>query len=285
MLLDQVARQGKHPMTQIRTIEQRHRGYNHGDIRRLISPNDLGQRLKPFVFLDFVSIEINKEWGFGFHPHSGIATLTYHPYADIQYEDTSGQKGLVRAGGLEWMLAGGGVWHKASLQARGKVSGFQLWVTLPPDIEDGPSQGQYVPPENVPRASNVNVLLGSYAHQNSPIHTPTPINYFDLSLTQGEDWSYQPPDDHQIAWLFVYQGKIQASGEPLTDELVIFDETDGMLVLKAITDARILIGTAVKHNYPLVLGSSSVHTNPTSLEKGMIRIREIGTQLHAQGRI
>lgn len=50
--------------------------------------------------------------GFGWHPHSGIATLTYQLNADTQYEDTAGQKGLVAATGLEWMRAGGGTWHQ-----------------------------------------------------------------------------------------------------------------------------------------------------------------------------
>ncbi|HUE88522.1 MAG TPA: hypothetical protein VMO26_20790 [Vicinamibacterales bacterium] len=35
-----------------RTIVQRTRGYGHGPIVRLMSPSDLGEQLKPFVFLD-----------------------------------------------------------------------------------------------------------------------------------------------------------------------------------------------------------------------------------------
>jgi hypothetical protein len=35
-----------------RAIVHRTRGHGHGPITRLMSPSDLGQALKPFVFLD-----------------------------------------------------------------------------------------------------------------------------------------------------------------------------------------------------------------------------------------
>lgn len=52
------------------------RGKQHGPITRLVSPSDLGQLLKPFVFLDLFDAPPDSFGGFGLHPHSGIATLT-----------------------------------------------------------------------------------------------------------------------------------------------------------------------------------------------------------------
>ncbi|HPH29958.1 MAG TPA: pirin family protein, partial [Pseudomonadota bacterium] len=63
-------------MSSARKIVLRTNGQQHGFIRRLISPCDLGHHLKPFVFLDHVRGQVPKGAGFGFHPHSGIATLT-----------------------------------------------------------------------------------------------------------------------------------------------------------------------------------------------------------------
>jgi hypothetical protein len=51
------------------------RGQRHGPITRLMSPSDLGQSLKPFVFLDLFDTEGTSFSGMGLHPHSGIATL------------------------------------------------------------------------------------------------------------------------------------------------------------------------------------------------------------------
>jgi hypothetical protein len=56
----------------------------------------------------------------------------------VRYEDTNGATGLLPAGGIEWMRAGGGVWHGGGLGEPGRTRGFQLWIALPPEFELGP---------------------------------------------------------------------------------------------------------------------------------------------------
>ena len=97
--------------TPVRQIVRRTRGQSHGPITRLMSPSDFGEFLKPFVFLDLFDFDGAAFGGLGLHPHSGIATLTYVAEGGVSYEDTNGATGIVPAGGVEWMQAGGGVWH------------------------------------------------------------------------------------------------------------------------------------------------------------------------------
>ncbi len=40
-----------------REMVRRTRGTSHGPITRLVSPSDLGQAIKPFVFLDYFDID------------------------------------------------------------------------------------------------------------------------------------------------------------------------------------------------------------------------------------
>ena len=63
--------------TGTRSIIHRTLGQTEGRITRLVSPGDLGEMLKPFVFLDLFDNGGKPSRGFGLHPHSGIATLTY----------------------------------------------------------------------------------------------------------------------------------------------------------------------------------------------------------------
>ena len=97
----------------VRPIIHRTSGQTHGPITRLASPGDLGGLIKPFVFLDLFDNGGREFAGFGLHPHSGIATLTYLAEGSASYEDTTGARGVLAAGGVEWMQAGGGVWHGA----------------------------------------------------------------------------------------------------------------------------------------------------------------------------
>jgi redox-sensitive bicupin YhaK (pirin superfamily) len=94
---------GSTAATQERTRQIVHRthGRLHGPIIRLMSPSDLGQSLKPFVFLDLFDDEGTSFSGFGWHPHSGIATLTYLWEGSVRYEDTTGAAGFLPAGGVE----------------------------------------------------------------------------------------------------------------------------------------------------------------------------------------
>src|SRR5579862_3197507 len=59
-----------------RDIVFRTRGHSHGAITRLVSPGDVGELIKPFVFLDYFDADAAHAPAFGYHPHSGIATLT-----------------------------------------------------------------------------------------------------------------------------------------------------------------------------------------------------------------
>src|SRR5258706_13774394 len=101
-------------------IARRTRGQNHGPVTRLMSPSDFGRLLKPFVFLDLFDTQGKEFNGFGLHPHSGIATLSYVADGSVSYEDTNGATGVLVAGGIEWMRPGGGVWHGGG---RGKNRG------------------------------------------------------------------------------------------------------------------------------------------------------------------
>jgi redox-sensitive bicupin YhaK (pirin superfamily) len=157
-----------------------------------MSPSDFGRLLKPFVFLDLIDNGGAPFTGFGLHPHSGIATVTYIAEGSVRYEDTNGATGLLPAGGIEWMRAGGGVWHGGGLGEPGRTRGFQLWIALPPDLELGPSESIYLAPEAVPIDGPVRVLIGSYGTATSSIKAPSPMNYLAIRLKAGERWSYQP---------------------------------------------------------------------------------------------
>ena len=117
-----------------RRLQHRTRGRAHGPITRLVSPSDVGELIKPFVFLDYFEIDPKNMPPIGFHPHSGIATVTVVLEGQISYEETSGTKGIIDPGGVEWMRAGGGVWHTGGVAGSARARGFQLWVALPPEI-------------------------------------------------------------------------------------------------------------------------------------------------------
>jgi redox-sensitive bicupin YhaK (pirin superfamily) len=250
-----------------------------------MSPSDFGRLLKPFVFLDLVDNQGKPFSGFGLHPHSGIATLTYIAEGSVRYEDTNGATGLLRAGGIEWMRAGGGVWHGGGAGEPGRTRGFQLWIALPPESELGPSESVYLAPEVIPHDGPARVLLGSYGTAASSIKAPSPINYLAVRLKAGERWSYQPPAEHTVLWTAIGMGSVFVPEELQQGELVAFTRSGAAIELVAQSDAEFVLGSAVPHDYDLVLGSHSVHTSTQALREAEARISTIQMNLIQQGRL
>jgi len=264
-----------------RRIVFRTRGQRHGPITRLVSPSDVGELIKPFVFLDLFDISAAPAPNFGWHPHSGIATLTVLHEGAIEYQETTGVKGILPADGIEWMRAGGGVWHTgAALQ---QAKGFQLWIALPEELENSPSQSHYLSADQVAEEKPARVILGSYGRAKSAILSPQRINYLDVQLAADERWTYEPPSGHDVAWLAVSEGSLRAPDPVAAGEFIVFEESREPIVIQADRASRFVLGSAARHPHDLVLGRYSVHTTHAALVAGESQIQLIGNQLVAAG--
>lgn len=268
-----------------RAIMHRTRGHAGGPITRLMSPSDRRADLvKPFVFLDRIEFDGAHvpSMETGWHPHSGIATVTVVLDGTVLYAETTGSSGALPAGGVEWMRAGGGVWHTGSAEP-GVVRGFQLWVALPPELENASSESHYVMPEQVPTDGRVRVILGRYGGLTSPIAAP-PMTYLSVSLQAGERWTFEPPAGHDVAWVAVMNGALRTPELISGGELVLFEQSEAPIELVAEGQTRFVLGSATQHPHELVLGNYSVHTSQEALERGETEIRRIGRTLRAEGK-
>ncbi|WP_448724131.1 pirin family protein [Pseudomonas farris] len=269
-----------------RSIIHRTKGKNLGSLTRLMSPADLGEILKPFVFLAIFSLGANRgKADSGMHPHSGIATVTFMIDGDIAYEDTTGAAGILPAGGLELMRAGNGVWHDAVPTSDTSILGFQLWVALPASEENGPAKSVYLAPSKIPQAGPARVLLGHYGDAQSVIEAPAGVNYLAVRLKDGECWRYTPPTGHTVAWLAVESGCLDTGGLVNKGELVVFEESEQYIELVARGDSSFVLGSAVKHPHDLVTGYYSVHTSKEAMAKSKTEIQSIAARLRQEGRL
>jgi len=272
------------PSSLARAIRQRTRGQKHGPITRLVSPSGLGEILKPFVFLDLFDHQGAPFEG-PLHPHSGIATLTYIAEGAVNFIDPDNVRGTLSAGGVEWMQAGRGMWHSGGLDKPGRTRGFQLWIALPPGLELGATKSIYLAGEDVAQDGPARVLLGSYGSASSAIVAPSPINYLAVRLKAGERWRYDPPKGHTVLWTAVASGTVSVPDELRQGDLAAFEPSSEAVEFEARTDAEFVLGSAVPHNYDLVLGSHSVHTTPAALRDAQAHLSAIQTRLVTEGRL
>lgn len=268
-----------------RAIIHRTHGHAGGPITRLMSPSDRRADLvKPFVFLDLFEFEgINAPpMATGWHPHSGIATVTVVLDGTVHYAETTGKTGALPAGSVEWMRAGGGVWHTGSVEP-GLVRGFQLWVALPPELENAPSESHYATAEELPVEGPARVILGSYGGSASPISAP-PMTYLSVKLKDGERWRFEPPAGHDVAWVALMNGALRTPARITRGELALFEQAEAPIDFVADGETRLVLGSAPQHPHDLFLGSYSVHTSQQALARGETEIRRIGQTLRAEGK-
>lgn len=279
-----------HPETEAaapRRIVRKTRGRGQGPIVRLMSPSDLGEVVKPFVFLDLFEANMrDMQSNMGLHPHSGIATITVFTKGDVRYEDPEAGRGPLTYGGVEWMRAGDG-WHGKEIAAGDSriVQGFQLWVALPPELENGVPDSQYIEAPDMKQVGPAHVIVGEYEGARSPVRAPEGFNYLLVTLKPGESWTYAPPKGHSVAWLAVAQGGLFAAETLRAGDMAVFEDGEASLTLSAdgSEDAVFVLGSAIPHGHPLHLGYYSVHTNAEALVRGEARIEELGRRLASEG--
>jgi redox-sensitive bicupin YhaK (pirin superfamily) len=245
-----------------------------------MSPSDVGEILKPFVFLDLFDHD-GALFNGPLHPHSGIATLTYVAEGAVSYIDPDNVRGTLPAGGVEWMQAGRGMWHGGGLDKAGRTRGFQLWIALPPELELGPTVSIYQAPEDVPQHGPARVLLGSYGSALSATVSPSPINYLAVRLKAGERWRYEPPRGHTVLWAAMASGILSAPDELRHGDLAAFEASSEAVEFVALTDTEFVLGSAAPHEHdrpgalfcPHVVGRASRCRGAHLVDQGAPRSR------------
>jgi len=270
-----------------RSVIFRTRGRGHGEVFRLMSPGDLGEQLKPFVFLDsFGGVMSEFAAAGGMHPHSGIGTVTVFTRGDVHFDDPDAGQGYIGYGGVEWMRAGGGVWHGKELSSgrSERIHGFQLWLALPAELELSDVQSQYIEAADMHQVGPAYVIVGSHGGATSPVKAPAGVNYLLVTLAPGQRWNYAPPVGHTVGWLALSKGSLIGPAAASNGELLVFAKSDGVIALQAGPDgATFVLGSAIPHPHDLHLGYYSVHATADGLATGERNIQVLREQLFALG--
>ncbi|MHB1587273.1 MAG: pirin family protein [Acidiferrobacteraceae bacterium] len=177
------------------------------------------RHLDPFLMLDHFSSDNPDDYiaGFPDHPHRGFITLTYMLNGHMEHKDSMGNRGDLKAGGVQWMKAASGVIHsEMPQQTDGLMRGFQLWINLP-GVEkmSAPAYQEFdagAVPEVVRGGATVRLLSGTFAGRTGPIKDDlTGLSYADISLTPGADLTHDVTED-MSAFLYVFEGDALIGG-------------------------------------------------------------------------
>lgn len=108
---------------------------------------DSAPSLSPFLLLDYAAPEdflpSLSPRGVGEHPHRGFETVTVVYQGEVEHRDSTGNKGRIGPGDVQWMTAASGIVHE-EMHGRdftakgGTMEMVQLWVNLPAKLKMTP---------------------------------------------------------------------------------------------------------------------------------------------------
>lgn len=215
------------------------------------------QRMSPFIMMDynsrFVFPPSRIPKGVGVHPHRGFETVTIAYKGKVAHGDSSGNKGVIGEGDVQWMTAASGILHKEYHEEEfsktgGEFQMVQLWVNLPAkDKMSKPKYqeivkdriGKYILPAD---AGNIEVISGDYQGIKGAASTFTPVHLYNARLNKGAKASFSFPASYNTA-LLVVEGSIRVNGETdvTTDHLALLANDGEDFSIEASENAVVLV--------------------------------------------
>ena len=181
----------------------------------------------PFLLLDYAppyTFAPNKGYrrGVGQHPHRGFETVTIVYQGELEHRDSTGAGGIIGAGDVQWMTAGGGIIHEefhspAFSQKGGVFQVAQLWVNLPAKDKMTAAHYQGITAAQIPSvalpggAGHMRLIAGDWQGHSAPAQTYTPMRVWDLRLAAGASADLPQPEGWNTL-LLVLHGQIQING-------------------------------------------------------------------------
>lgn len=238
-------------------------------VRSLFSYHKMGaEQISPFLLLDYAGpyqfTPSPRPRGVGAHPHRGFETVTIVYEGEVSHRDSTGKGGTIGPGDVQWMTAGNGIVHEefhsqAFSDTGGAFEMVQLWVNLrAKDKGIAPSYqaitANMIPKVTLPNAAGTaSIIAGDFAGTLGPAHTHSPMNVWDIRLTEGKEHLVTVPAEHSCM-VVVLSGELMINQEEVIKnaELVMFESTGTTIQLEAKANTKLLVLTGEPFNEPVV---------------------------------
>ena len=225
----------------------------------------------PFLMLDEFGSENKDDYvaGFPAHPHRGIETVTYMLAGSFEHKDSTGGKGKMTAGDVQWMKTGSGIIHsEMPAMNNGKLHGFQLWINMPASEKMSKPEYHYIDSDKMSTYKDtdkfIKVIAGTFESSEGPIkkHNVDPI-YFDIELNENKIFNHKIPTTHN-AFIYLIEGEIEIGTKQhknVKDSTLILLSKGEDLKVRALTNSKFLlisgkpIGEQIARGGPFVMNT------------------------------
>jgi redox-sensitive bicupin YhaK (pirin superfamily) len=154
----------------------------------------------------------------GEHPHAGFEIATFILEGAVHDQD----EGVLRAGDVQWMLAGRGVIHNEHAMPEGRTRILQLWMTIPAEERWSEPRIETVARDEAPVRRELGVEARVYSGSSGSVHAPerthghVPVTLVDLALEPNAGFEQDLPASYN-GFVYVLAGSVRVgAGEGAT---------------------------------------------------------------------
>tara|TARA_B100001123_G_scaffold429538_1_gene548207 strand:+ start:765 stop:1607 length:843 start_codon:yes stop_codon:yes gene_type:complete len=224
--------------------------------------------LDPFLMLDEFGSENKNDYigGFPPHPHRGIETVTYMLNGEFEHKDSTGAKGKMSSGDVQWMKTGRGIIHsEMPTMKEGKLHGFQLWVNMPAKLKMNKPEYIYIDAKQMKvhkdLEKKIKIIAGKFDNIEGPIkgHNIKPI-YIDVELEEDKEFNFVVPSTHN-SFVYLVKGEIKIGKKnhsKVSDSTLIVLANGEKLNIKGVTKSKFLLVAGKPINEPIARGGPFV---------------------------
>jgi redox-sensitive bicupin YhaK (pirin superfamily) len=248
----------------------------------------------PFLLMDDFHSNNPEDYlaGFPMHPHRGIETITYLLQGRVLHKDSMGHSGVIEAGDVQWMTAGGGIIHEEMPQvSQPALWGFQLWANLPAAQKMMAPRYQEIRREQIPSVSpapgvTVNVICGRVAGVEGPVREIViDPEYLDVTVAPQTQYDHPVKEGHRV-FAYVLDGEGRFGGQDGqsagVETVVLFADGDVVRVAAAGRAVRFLLVSGKPIGEPIAWGGPIVMNTREELARAFEEYRD-GTFLRSEG--
>ena len=244
--------------------------------------------LDPFLLFDHFGSDNSDDYvaGFPMHPHRGIETVTYMLAGAVKHRDSSGNAGIIRAGDVQWMTAGGGIMHEEMPQLEGgHLNGFQLWVNLPARMKMIKPRYQEIVADDIPAIERedgvrIRVIAGMVDDVRGSVkEIAADPTYLDISIPANTSFTHPIPSGH-TAFAYVFAGEgifgitSDDDGEQVAaPHLVVFDDGVEVQISALGNGLRFLLISGQPLNEPIARYGPFVMNTEEEIEQALLDLR------------
>ena len=233
----------------------------------------------PFLMLDEFGSENKDDYigGFPAHPHRGIETVTYMLNGEFEHEDSTGAKGKMSAGDVQWMKTGGGIIHsEMPTMSEGKLHGFQLWLNMPAKLKMNKPEYIYINSKDMQTYKDsekkVKIIAGKFSHAEGPVkgHNVEPV-YFDVELEKDKEFSFELPLTHN-SFVYLIEGEIKIGDKnhkKVKNSTLILLAKGNNLKVKGIIKSKFLLISGKPIGEPIARGGPFVMNTKEEIIKAV----------------